>query len=164
MIGKALVLAGGLAGAGAVSQFPEFSQQYVQRLGGAVDALAGVVADFDVSAAAVGLTREEALAEMRGTDFVERRRADMAATIARHDRLAADLAALRSATPWGRAAEPLRFSDNEIMAATWADFRPAVPISRDGLTFAALGLLLGMVLAHGLLTLLRMPFRALRVA
>ena len=63
MIVRALVLAGGVLGAASVSQFPEFSQQYTQRLGGAVDALGQVVADFDASAAAAGLDREAALYE-----------------------------------------------------------------------------------------------------
>ena len=53
MILRALTLAGGLTGAAVSSQFPEFSQQYTQRLGGAVDALAVVVADFDAMALAL---------------------------------------------------------------------------------------------------------------
>ena len=40
----------GLVFAVALSQFPAFSDQYVQRLGGQVDALAQVAADFDRSA------------------------------------------------------------------------------------------------------------------
>ena len=47
MITRTLVLAGGVAGAAILSQFPEYAQQYTQRLGGAVDALGQVVADFD---------------------------------------------------------------------------------------------------------------------
>ena len=44
MFMRAIAVAGGLAGAAGLSQFPEFSQQYVQRLGGAVDELTAVVA------------------------------------------------------------------------------------------------------------------------
>lgn len=33
MIAKTLTLAAGVSGAAAMSQFPEFSKQYVQRLG-----------------------------------------------------------------------------------------------------------------------------------
>ena len=46
----------------ALSQFPAFSDQYVQRLGGQVDALSRVAAQFDASARAAGLTRDQALA------------------------------------------------------------------------------------------------------
>ncbi|WP_254684706.1 DUF2937 family protein [Sulfitobacter sp. JL08] len=87
MITRTLVLAGGVASAATLSQFPEYAQQYTQRLGGAVDALGQVVADFDASAAAEGLTREQALAQMTGTAFVERRRDDMQRSFARHARL-----------------------------------------------------------------------------
>ena len=46
MIIRAITLAGGLAVGAGASQFPEFSQQYAQRLGGAVDALGEVVRGF----------------------------------------------------------------------------------------------------------------------
>jgi len=36
-----------------------------------------VAADFDASAARAGLTREQALAQIAGTDFLEDRRAEM---------------------------------------------------------------------------------------
>ena len=57
----------GLVFAVALSQFPAFSDQYVQRLGGQVDALAQVAADFDRSARRAKLTRDEALAELSGS-------------------------------------------------------------------------------------------------
>ena len=66
---KILTLAGGVAGAVALSQFPEFSQQYLQRLSGAVDELRTQVVAFDTLATAAGITREEALAELDGSTF-----------------------------------------------------------------------------------------------
>ena len=50
MIIKTLTLVGGMFGAATLSQFPEFTQQYMQRLGGQVDALSVVIQDFDPSA------------------------------------------------------------------------------------------------------------------
>ncbi|MEL7345872.1 MAG: DUF2937 family protein, partial [Pseudomonadota bacterium] len=82
---RILALAGGLAGAAGMSQFPEYSQQYTQRLAGAVDELSTVVADFDASALASGLTRQEALAQLSGTEFLDRRQADMTRTLTRYD-------------------------------------------------------------------------------
>jgi len=161
---RIVTLAGGLAGATGLSQFPEYSQQYLQRLGGAVDELSRVVADFDASAAAEGLSREAALAQMVGTDFVERRRDDMARTITRHDRLSADLAALRGTSPFARAAQPQRFTDREIAARAWDDFKPAVPVTFEGLSFAGIGFLGGALILSGLIGLLRLPFRRRRAA
>ncbi|MEO0388953.1 MAG: DUF2937 family protein, partial [Pseudomonadota bacterium] len=86
---RRLALLAGLAGGALTSQLPEYAQQYTQRLGGAADELARVVADFDASAAAVGLSRDAALAELQGTAFLARRQADMRRTIAREDRLTA---------------------------------------------------------------------------
>ena len=102
MIVRAITLAGGLAVGAGTSQFPEFSQQYAQRLGGAVDALSEVVADFDTSAAVEGLSRSEALEQMIGADFIERRRADMERTFDRHAVLTEDLRLLAEAGPFMR--------------------------------------------------------------
>ena len=57
-----LILALGFAVA--LSQFPAFSDQYVQRLGGQADALQKVAAEFDASADRAGLTRQAALEEL----------------------------------------------------------------------------------------------------
>src|SRR5690606_18979685 len=104
MLLKTLTLAGGLAGAATLSQFPEFSQQYAQRLGGAVDELARVVAEFDGDAASLSLDRDEALAQLStGSDMGRARAATMTRTFERHDRLRADLASLQGAGPFMRA-------------------------------------------------------------
>jgi hypothetical protein len=156
---RVLTLAAGLAGAGTFAQFPEFSQQYVQRLGGAVDALEQVVADFDASAAAEGLSRADALASMVGTGFVERRRTDMERTIDRFDHLSAQLGVVESAGPFMRAYHAAD-ADTQIAKAAWQEFVPAMPLNFAGVVFAGLGFLLGTT-AIGLLGgLLIAPFRA----
>ena len=158
MILRALTLAGGVLAGAAGSQFPEFSQQYVQRLGGAVDALAEVVADFDASAQAVGLTRAAALEQMQGTEFLDRRRADMTATIARYGALKADLAAVQSAGPFMRAYHASAFGDAEIAAATLEAYAPAVPLTMPGAVFGGTGFLAGLLAMGAALRLLLWPF------
>lgn len=140
---RVLAMVGGLAGAAGVSQFPEFSQQYLQRLAGQVDALTRMVADFDASAAASGLDRSGALGQMAGTAFLEARGQDLRRTFARHEALADDLAHLRAVSPLQRLSMPLRLADPEIARATWADFRPALPLTADGLMAAFLGFCAG---------------------
>jgi hypothetical protein len=161
---RSIVFAGGLAGAAATSQFPEFSQQYLQRLGSAVDALSEVVADFDASATASDLTREEALAEMQGTAFLERRSADMTRSITRYERLSSDLETLQGQGPFMRAYNGTRFTDPEIASAAWDAFQPAVPVSFAGLTFAGAGFLSGSAILSLILGLLRLPFWRRQVA
>lgn len=159
MILRALTLAGGLMGAAASSQFPEYSQQYTQRLGGAVDALAEVVADFDASAATVGLSREAALGQMTGTAFLERRRIDMETTFARHARLQGDLVAIQNAGPFMRAYHASRLTDGQIAQAAFAAYKPAVPLTFAGLTFAGAGFVAGAGVLNLLLRLVTWPFR-----
>jgi len=159
---RILALAGAVAGGVGLSQFPEFSQQYLQRLAGQVDALSEVVRDFDATATRNLLTREQALADMTGTAFLEDRRSDLTRTFARYDRLSANLADLRAASPLQRLTMPQKLGDGETLAATWADFRPAVPVTTDGLITAGIGFLGGWLVTTGLLGLLAWPFRRLR--
>ncbi|MEP1768637.1 MAG: DUF2937 family protein [Sulfitobacter sp.] len=159
MILRSIALAGGLCGAAATSQFPEFSQQYMQRLGGAVDALGEVVADFDASAAASDLTRNEALSQLQGTAFLERRRTDMTRSIARYERLSDDLAVLQGQGPFMRAYNAARFTDGDIAQAAWGAYQPAVPVNFSGLIFAGVGFVLGGLGIGLILRVLRAPFR-----
>ena len=159
MIVRAITLAGGLAVGAGTSQFPEFSQQYAQRLGGAVDALSEVVADFDTSAAAEGLSRSEALEQMTGADFIERRRADMERTFDRHAILTEDLRLLAEAGPFMRAYHAARFTDGDVASAAWDVFEPAVPLNLTSAIFAGFGFFVGLIAMSSLMAVIRWPFR-----
>lgn len=159
MIVRVLLLSGGILGGASASQFPEFSQQYTQRLGGAVDALAEVVADFDASAAASGLDREAALDQMRGTPFLDRRRVDMDRTFARFDQLSDDLAVMQDAGPFMRAYHVSRIRDREVAQAVMAAYQPAVPLTFAGMTFAGAGFMVGVIAFWSAIQLVLWPFR-----
>ncbi|MFD1882935.1 DUF2937 family protein [Paracoccus pacificus] len=138
-----------------LSQFPAFSDQYVQRLGGQVDALQAVAADFDASAEKAGYTREQALSDLSGSDFQTAHQGDMRQTFARLDKLSGDLTLLRTASPLERMLLPHRLGDMQTLRATWADFVPAVPVSFAGLAAGGIGFVLGWILA----AMLGRPFR-----
>lgn len=146
---RILRLAAALFCAAVFSQFPAFSDQYLQRLGGQVDALTQVAEDFDGSARKVGLTREQALAELSGSGFRAAHRADMQRVFVRLERARNDLEMLRAAAPLERLLLPHRLRDPETLGATWQDFRPAIPVTSSGLISAAIGFALGW-LALGL--------------
>jgi hypothetical protein len=154
-----LIFAASLATGIAGSQFPEFSQQYLQRLGGQYDALSQIARDFDKSATNAGLTRDAALAEIKGSTFQDAHRTDMTNAFARLNKVTADLALLRAASPLERMAFPHRFRDSETFTATWADFRPSVPVTKDGFIAAGIGFLAGLALLNALFAALRWPFR-----
>lgn len=150
---RIFAVAAGIVGAGAFAQFPEVSQQYVQRLAGAVDELSVVVADFDASAEAANLSREEALAELSGSTFLASRNADMTRTITRYEALSADLTMLREAGPFERLALMPTRLDGEIGARALEDFRPALPLTPTGAGFAGIGFVAGYALLAGLVLL-----------
>lgn len=158
VFGKTLILAGGLCCAAGMSQFPEFSHQYTQRLSGAVDELRLFVEDFDTDAASLGLDRETALTQLAAGGALGTARAgSMERTIARYQRLDAALMDLRDADPFQRARHVTRLNDLEIARAAWEDFKPAVPLTLEGAAFSGVGFLGGMLsisLFFGLLRLL----------
>ncbi|MEM6307558.1 MAG: DUF2937 family protein [Pseudomonadota bacterium] len=63
MILRAITMAFALMTGAGFSQFPEYAQQYEQRLAGAVDEMRIVVANFDATLADLGQTRAQAFAE-----------------------------------------------------------------------------------------------------
>lgn len=151
MISKGLALAGGVCCAAALSQFPEYSQQYTQRLSGAVDELSGVVAQFDGDAQQLGMSRTEALKDLSGgTAMAKARAQSMGYVLARHERLSAHLQELRTASAASAALTGWRYLDPELAQKTWADFKPAVPATVPGVGFAAGGFFAG----YGLIALL----------
>jgi hypothetical protein len=163
MILRALTLAGGLTGAAGLSQFPEFSQQYIQRLGGAVDELSRVVEEFDQDAARVGLSRETALVDLAsGGTMGAERAGTMASTIERHRKLSGDLSMLQGAGPFSRARLLQHLTDTDIVAKAWDNYKPAMPVTFEGLFFAGTGLLAGLAVIGMALRLLALPFRRRR--
>ncbi len=159
---RLVAILGGVSGAVALSQFPEFSQQYLQRLAGKVDALSVVVADFDASAANNGMNREAALAQMTGSQFDIDHQADLRGTFAQAALLTSNLATLRSASPLARLTMPQRLADPDTLQATWADFKPAIPTTPDGAMTAGIGYVAGWGVAGLLARLVARPFRRRR--
>lgn len=143
-------MVGVIAGGVGLSQFPEYAQQYEQRLGGAVDALQTVVADFDQSASSAGLTREQALASMEGSAFLDSRQGDMTRTIARYDRLSGVLTQMQLRGDIEQVLLAPRLTDPEIAREAFAAYEPAVPVTVDALTFAAIGAVIGGLIIVGL--------------
>jgi peroxiredoxin len=129
--------------AGLLSQFPEFSQQYLQRLAGAVQVLKVDVDELDADAAALGLSRAALLGQMAGTPAGERRARAAFARIERYDALNAALNDLRGAGPWARLAQAYRFTDFELARGAMADFRPALPLTVESAVLALIGFSLG---------------------
>ena len=99
---------------------------------------------------------------MTGSPLLEQQQADMRAAFALKDQLAADLAKLQNATPLERLAMPRAFGDEALRAATYADYRPAMPTTWDGLLMAGIGYVLAATIVGTIFALLRRMFVARR--
>jgi len=135
-----MAIAGGLAG----SQAPEFAQQYSQRLGGAVEELQAVVADFDADARRSGLDRDEALETYsRSPDvFLRDRGISMSEILARFSLLVRQKEELETVEPAMRPVVVMRRPDARIVEGAWRDFEPAVPLTTVGAIWTAAGVAL----------------------
>jgi len=162
----AAMFVGGLGAVGA-SQAPEFAQQYAQRLGGALDELRAVVQAFDRDAAREGLDRQAGLRRLEGSPdaFVARRGRSAGETLRRYEKLEAQQAALADPGPLGRVgvlAQGLMTQGLDMTIARRAldSFRPALPVTAEGILFLLAGFLAG-ALGGGLLgALAALPFRS----
>jgi len=162
MIRRIVVSLFAVTGALGASQAPEVSQQYLQRVGGAVDELGEIVRRFDSDAQREGLDRDGAIEDLEasGSDFARGQGGRMRQTIARYDRLSAQYAALQEAGPFERTWIVARNPDPALLSAAVRDYAPAVPTTVSGAGHAGIGAgLLGMV---GLI--LAAPFRGRRRA
>lgn len=157
---RIVVLLVGVTGSLVASQAPEFAQQYRQRLGGALDELRQIVADFDADAAKNGLTRDTALATYgrSGEPFLRDRGVRMADVIRRFEALSAQKAALEAAPLVMRPIVVLRSPDPRVLAGARADFEPGVPVTAAGFVWAAIGFVLFELAAWAVVRLLALPF------
>lgn len=157
MKGRAIMaLLVSLTGGLAASQAPELAQQYRQRLGGALDEITQVVADFDADAAQNGLRRDEALTlyARTNTRFLRDRGESMRRIIDRFDHLQHQSVRLEELPPVLRPMAIFAHPDSDVFEGTLRDFEPAVPLTPHGMIWTAAGLLGGF----GVFRLLALPF------
>ncbi|MGD0565201.1 MAG: DUF2937 family protein [Roseiarcus sp.] len=166
MLARRLAVAIGLLCGLLGTQWPEFSQQYRQRLGGALDELRRVVAAFDAEAASRSLTPAEGVARLKdNADPLARERgADIESDIARESRLEREIAELRDAGPLRRLIAMAGDFDSSIASETLRDFEPAVPVTPESLIVGALALVWGWGATHLCAWPIRRQWRARRAA
>lgn len=149
----AVALIAGLIG----SQGPEFAQQYRQRIGGALDELRRIVAEFDADAASQHLTPSEGVRRLEdnGDPLARRRGVDIEKTIERRDRLQEQLAAMTSAGPLRRLLVMVEGFDPGIAKRTLDDYEPAAPLTFEAAVVGILAAIFGWSATH----LVAWPFR-----
>ena len=145
MFTRRLAVAIGLLFALIGTQGPEFSQQYRQRLGGALDELKRIVSTFNADAAKQSVTPVEAIARLEGNPdpLAQARGAAIEADIARRDKLQGALDAMQGAGPVQRLTAMAADFDPVIADDTFQNFEPAVPVTSEALLVGALALVIG---------------------
>jgi hypothetical protein len=148
-------------GAVTFSQFPEFVQQYVQRLGGHVDEARRQVALMEEAARVAGKSlnqyMEQFLANLN-PDFA-RQGEIIQQTIQRAAALQEDLQAIQNAPVFTKFFVFLRHMNLEIANSTFANFRPAVPVSLESMVYASIGIILFLLMYH---LVLKAPFKLIQ--
>jgi len=138
-------------GAVLLSQGPEFMQQYLQRLGGHLNESQRQLVSYQDAANKVGLPLSK---------FIEQTEANpdagvshlgkvMSSAAHRSASLQAAHDALRNASPWARPFAFMRHVDVDIARNTWSAYKPAVPVTVEGLLYALFGMLLFLLIYHG---------------
>jgi len=147
---KGWTLGCAIAGAVALSQFPEFAQQYRQHLAGGLGELQEVVSQFDEDAKGEGLTREEALETLaKSEESLPRERAQsMQNTFDRYEGLLDQWSNLRRTEPVFHPYYILQYPDTKILNGTWEIFKPAVPIVAEAAVWGGIGAFIGVVLGR----------------
>ncbi len=120
---------------------------------------------FDADAAALGMSRNEALEDLAGGGAMAAARANsMRYVFGRYEKLSTDLSVLRSDAIVKNALNVWRMTDVDVAQKAWRDFRPAMPLTPDGIGFGAAGFLAGLGLVVGLRAVLAALFRQRRVS
>ncbi len=145
----------------ATSQLPEFAQQYRQRLGGAIDALEEILADFRRDAASHGLSVPQAIDRQKASPdpFIKARGDSMAAADRRLERLRQQQQELQAAGPMRRLVIFTQGFDPQLAQATAEDYEPAVPVTVAGFASAGVGALAGFAILRLLLSVFRLGRR-----
>lgn len=157
---RILVLIVGLACAAAASQAPEFTQQYLQRLGGWRDSYADLVAKLDARAAEFGLSRSEYIAALRRSEDpkVLKEAENIAHWPVYEEELREAYRAIDEAPPMMRAIRMVQHFNHPVAVAAWDGFRPAVPATTEGAAYGGAGFVAGWMLVG----LLGIPVQILR--
>ena len=141
----AFLAAGVIAVCGvAGSQGQAFAVQYIQRLGGHLDEARSHLADVQS-----GL-RYRVMGDTVRAELETEAKARVAVLDRAYSRV-------KDANVITRPVAMLRFAEPSILAATERDFVPALPASRDGVFYTAVGMIVGFVLYE----ILRLPVAVL---
>ena len=127
------------------SQFPEFYQQYLQRVGGQLDGIRLEISDLDQRAASVQSNRFQYIRRLleNGDPIVQNEGHSLARLLGRQIKLQRTFDDLNTSDTLWRSVRFAQHFSNDIAIPTLYSFRPAVPITVEGAYYFSLGAFLG---------------------
>lgn len=149
MLKRVFVLVIALGGAAGGAQAPEFTQQYLQRLGGWVDSYQDRVARLDARAEQFDMTREQYVAALQASadPKVRSEAANIASWPVYLKRYTEMQQFLQNGPVW---MQPVRLFQGyrdpaflPIIKATWKDYKFGTPLTGTGAAFAGAGFVMG---------------------
>ena len=140
---------GAASGGAVLSQFPEYYAHYVQRLGGRIDQARQRAEEIREDAVEKGLSVEAYVETFLQSQPHSLEGARMEESIFQLDRMEAAYQALRAAPPFDRPFVFAEHMNSGLVEATMGDFNPALPLTPEGLFYAAVGALVGLVFCFG---------------
>lgn len=138
MLGRIVNGVFAIAGAGGLSQFPEFYQQYTSVLFGRIKEAEIVLQDI---AKQIEVEGDESAKAALGR-LLDVREESL-------ERLWAHYETLNDAGPLQKVIALARDFDPTTAEVTWAQFSPGLPASPEGLAYAGVGMLIGLGLVAG---------------
>lgn len=148
LIARTLYLTGAAVGGSTTSQFPEFFQQYLQRLGGHLDQAVLQANRIREAAAAEKLSLSDYLDSFLTSQVSAHRRQGeiLMQELDDAERLRLSLESLMQAPVWQRPFVMASQAEPDILQAAATAFKPAVPLTPEGFIYAAVGAFLGLLL------------------
>jgi len=135
-----------VAGAVAFAQFPQFLQQYLQRMGGHLSELEGQVGFMRKSAEASSLTLPEYIQKFTESSIdpvFSRQGIIMQNMVDRYNHLSSALSSLQDATLYKKPLIFITHLNTDIVHETWGTYQPGIPTTLEGLAYAAVGMIFG---------------------
>ena len=136
-------------GAVAFAQFPQFLQQYVQRMGGHLSELEGQVGFMRKSAEASSVTLQEYIqkfTESQLDPIFSRQGVIMQNMVDRYNHLSLTLNSLQEANLYKKPLIFITHLNKDIIHETWSTYQPGIPTTLEGLAYAAVGMIFGTLL------------------
>ena len=142
---KIVLLVSGLLVGSLLSQFPEYFQQYTQRLGGRLDEVKLQVKNLDTRAADIKLNRFQYIRRLMGSsDKIVRNEGEtLGLLLGREIRYNKAYEVLHTSTSIWRAVHFAAHFDLDIGIPTIEAYRPAIPLTVEAGAYSCFGFCIG---------------------